>query len=101
MKAFNSVVLAVLATATLSMANPVNLETRVTHAICISHTHAGGGLLGKKFGCRNSKCSDKNVTDHIKVNIAADENGIYVAKCPINLLDFEWEWPEGKKSPWE
>ncbi len=46
-----------------------------------------------EYVCRNSYCSEQNIVDHVKVTIAPNEKGKYVAKCPMNLLSYEWQWP--------
>lgn len=55
----------------------------------------------KNYRCWNSHCSDRNVTDSVKVTLARKEDGKFVAKCPMNDLSYDWQWPDGKPAPWE
>ena len=48
---------------------------------------------GNSYQCRKSYCSDQNIEDKVQVTIAPNEKGKYVAKCPMNLLPYEWQWP--------
>ncbi|KPI38605.1 uncharacterized protein AB675_4248 [Cyphellophora attinorum] len=42
------------------------------------------------YACRNSNCKGKMGA---KCVIAPAEHGEWVAKCPVNLLPYEWDWP--------
>ncbi|KIY03004.1 uncharacterized protein Z520_01470 [Fonsecaea multimorphosa CBS 102226] len=55
------------------------------------------GGLHSAYSCWNSKC---NVTTSAtkgdegkNCTIAPGMDGEWVAKCPTNLLPYEWEWP--------
>lgn len=49
-----------------------------------------GGFPHNIYYCRNSNCEGK---EGEKCVGAPNEKGEWVAKCPNNELDFEWDWP--------
>lgn len=76
--------------------NTFDLGTREIKTMNGKCTESGrcrvpGGIKKKGYGCRNSECRPEHVG--LDCKLARDEEGTFVAKCPLNRLSYEWEWP--------
>ena len=61
------------------------------HGVCKNGGCKVPGGLHSSYSCRNSEC--RQVDEGKACPIAPDEKGHFVAKCPYNLLPYEWDWP--------
>lgn len=68
------------------------LEARKYQPLCVCRKNGMCKSKGgwKEYECRNSNCKGK---EGAVCNLAANERGIFVAKCPNNELSYEWDWP--------